>query len=394
VILLGIKLKRTDKTRDFDNLLFFLILTLMGIGLIMVFSASSYYMIVKNKSPYFFLLRQLFFAFLGVVGMLIVSKIDYHKVGVLSPILAMLGIIMLFLVAIPGIGTEINGARRWFDLGFTTFQPSEFMKIAMILALAFSLSQRAQKLSSFWTGMFPYLIMIGIIDVELKMEPHHSAMIIFTAVAIIMLICAGSSFFNYLMVLIPLPILGFFIIKSEGYQADRIKSFFSVDPDVLNKAYQITNSIYAIGSGSWFGKGLGGSIQKNLYIPEPYNDFIFAILAEELGFIGAASVLVIFILLIWRGMKIAMNAPDMLGSLIAAGLTSLLAIQIGANIAVVTKTIPTTGIPLPFFSYGGTSLFFLLLGMGVMLNISRGSVPGYRMTAGKTDLSKKGRNKS
>lgn len=370
--------KRTRKWKDLDFPLLTLVLVLLAIGLLMVFSASSYYAMYRFGDKYMFVAKQAVFALLGVFLMLVASRIDYHFVGKISPVLAIFGILLLGVVLIPGVGWVSNDARRWFNLGFTTVQPSEFMKIALILVLSFSLSQRHNKLKSLWSGLVPYLVMVGIIDAELYFEPHMSAIVIITLISLIILIAAGAKFWHFLLVSVPAVAIGAVLMVMEGYRMDRIMTFLGQNNDPTGDAYQINNSLIAIGSGSLFGRGLGQSLQKNLYIPEPQSDFIFAVLAEELGFIGAVTVLLLFVLLIIRGMRVSMNAPDMLGGLMGVGLTSLFAIEVMLNLAVVTKSIPTTGIPLPFFSSGGTSLLFMMVAMGILLNISRQTVPAFR----------------
>ena len=366
---------KSRRLKDFDFSLLTLVLLLLAIGLLMVFSASAYYAMYRFGNKYEFLFKQALFCVVGVLIMWITSRIDYHFLGKISPVLAVFGMILLGLVLIPGVGYEINGARRWFNLGFTTVQPSEFMKLALILVLSFSLSQRQEKLRSLRTGLIPYLVMVAIIDAELYFQHHMSAIVIVTLISVIILFAAGAKIWHFLLVGIPAGGLLGLLMFMEGYRVDRIMTFFGKNEDLTGDAYQITNSLVAIGSGGLFGKGLGRSLQKNLFIPEPQSDFIYAILAEELGFVGAVSVLLLFVLLLVRGMRIAMNAPDMLGGLMGVGITSLVAIQTLLNVAVVTKTIPTTGIPLPFFSAGGTSLLFLMVAMGILLNISRQTVP-------------------
>jgi len=214
---------------------------------------------------------------------------------------------------------------------------------------------------------------IGVTVGLLYFEPHMSAVILITLVSVVILFCAGARIWHFVMLAIPAGFVGWRLIISEEYRLKRLIAFTDPFKYSSDEGFQIVNSLYAIASGSFFGRGLGRSLQKNLYLPEPHNDFIFAILAEELGFVGAFTVIVLFMLFIWRGIKVAMNAPDMLGSLIAMGITSLVALETIINIAVVTSTIPTTGMPLPFFSYGGTSMVFLLTSIGILLNISRGA---------------------
>lgn len=369
--------RKANNWKDMDYTFFFLVLMLLAVGLLMVFSASSYYGMFRFGNTYEFVLKQALFSVAGIIFMLIFSRIDYHIIGKVSPILAMVGIFLLILVLIPGIGYEINGARRWINLGFTTVQPSEFMKLALILVLSFSLSQRHEKLRSLKTGLIPYLIMVGVIDVSLYFQNHMSAVVIITLLAVVILFAAGAKIHHFLLVGVPASGILAVLIMMEPYRVERVMTFFGNNPDPTGDAYQITNSLVAIGSGGLFGRGFGRGMQKNLFIPEPQSDFIFAVLAEELGFLGSTTVLVLFLFLIYKGMRIAMNSPDMLGSLMGIGISSLVGIQLLLNVAVVTKLIPTTGIPLPFFSAGGTSLLFLMVGMGIMLNISRQTVTRY-----------------
>lgn len=361
------------RKNEYDYWILFTVLVLLSMGTIMVFSASSYSAQFYQNNKYHYLFRQLLWSALGVISMFIFSKLDYHRIAAASPILIIISTVMLTLVIIPGIGYVSNDARRWFNLGFTTFQPSEFTKIAMILFLSFSLSKNSERLKSFTKGLLPYLLIIGLTDALLYFEPHMSAVILITLVSVIILFCAGAKIGHFLAIGIPGIIGGWLLILMMEYRVDRILAFSDPFKYAQDEGFQVVNSLYAIASGNLFGRGLGRSLQKNLYLPEPHNDFIFAILCEELGFIGAMTVILLFMLLIWRGIKAAMNASDMLGSLIAAGITSLVALEAIINIAVVTSTIPTTGMPLPFYSYGGTSTIFLLTSMGILLNVSKGS---------------------
>lgn len=362
------------KKREYDFWILFTVLVMLAMGTVMVFSASSYSADYYFNDKYRFLIRQLLWGTVGVISMLVFSNIDYHRIAASSPILMVISTIMLALVLVPGIGSVINDSRRWFDLKFTTFQPSEFTKMAIILFLSFSLSKNNEKLKYFFRGLLPYLIVVGVTALLLLKEPHMSATILITLVSVVILFCAGARIWHFVLLAVPGGIVGWQLIISEEYRLNRIIAFTDPFKYSTDEGFQVVNSLYAIASGSFFGRGLGRSLQKNLYLPEPHNDFIFAILAEELGFIGAFTVIVLFMLFIWRGIKVAMNAPDMLGSLIAMGITSLVALEAIINIAVVTSTIPTTGMPLPFFSYGGTSMVFLLTSIGILLNISKGAV--------------------
>lgn len=361
------------RKREYDFWILFTVLVMLAMGTVMVFSASSYSADFYFNDKYRFLVRQLLWGSVGIISMFFFSNLDYHRIASFSPVMMIISTIMLGLVLIPGVGTVINDSRRWFDLKFTTFQPSEFTKIAMILFLSFSLSKNSDRLKYFFSGLVPYLIVIGVTVGLLYFEPHMSAVILITLVSVVILFCAGARIWHFVMLAIPAGFVGWRLIISEKYRLKRLIAFTDPFKYSSDEGFQIVNSLYAIASGSFFGRGLGRSLQKNLYLPEPHNDFIFAILAEELGFVGAFTVIVLFMLFIWRGIKVAMNAPDMLGSLIAMGITSLVALETIINIAVVTSTIPTTGMPLPFFSYGGTSMVFLLTSIGILLNISKGA---------------------
>ncbi len=359
------------KKREYDFWLLFTIIVLLTMGTIMVFSASSYHALYYMGNKYHFLIRQLIWGTVGLVAMFLVSNIDYRRIAQFSPLLMIGSIVLLVVVLIPGVGNTVNGATRWFNFGFASFQPSELMKIAIILFFSYSLSKNGDRVGKFWTGLVPYLLIVGVTDVLLFLEPHMSAIILISMVAVIILFFAGAKVWHFVAMVVPLIIPAWILITSDEYRVQRITAFMDPFKYKQGEGYQVVNSLYAIASGSLFGRGLGKSMQKYLYVPEPHNDFIFSILAEELGFIGAITVVILFLLFIWRGIRIAMNAQDKLGSLIAAGLTSLIAIEAILNIAVVTSTVPATGIPLPFFSYGGTSLVFLLISMGILLNISK-----------------------
>jgi cell division protein FtsW len=265
------------------------------------------------------------------------------------------------------VGTEIKGSRRWLG----GFQPSEFAKLAVIIFFSYSLSKRKEKLEYFFKGLVPYLIIIGVFAALLLLEPHLSGTMIIASIAIIILFTAGARIKHFAILSLPTFAGLTAAIAFSPYRLARFLSFLDPLKDPKGDGWQVVNSLFAIGSGGWFGRGLGKSLQKFLYIPEPQNDFIFSILCEELGFVGALVVLLLFLIFIWRGIKIAMNAPDMFGSLLAIGITSLVAVQVIINILVITSLVPVTGMPLPFFSYGGTSLLFMMSAIGILLNISR-----------------------
>jgi len=364
----GNKDSKTEKA-SVDHSLVVIILALLAFGLVMVFSASSasaHY--IQGDATYFFK-RQLLWAVLGLVSMFVVSKIPYKKIYRYANLIFVISIVLLLLVLV--IGRKINGARRWLGIGSAVFQPSEVAKLAIILFLAKRISQKPESVYKFKEGFLTYMVIIVFMAGLVLLEPHMSGAMVIGLVGCAVLFVAGfkGSYFA-LMGSCAVPAVIALAILSP-YRLKRVTSFLHPFEDKLGDSWQIVQSLYAIGSGGLFGLGLGQSRQKFLYIPEPQTDFIFAIICEELGFVGAMLVILLFAVLIWKGIMISRKAPDTFSSLTAAGITALIAIQVVLNIAVVTSSMPVTGIPLPFFSYGGTSLLFLLTEVGILLNISR-----------------------
>jgi cell division protein FtsW len=358
--------------KPFDFLLFIIVLVLLSLGLIMVFSASAPIAEKKYNDIYFFIKKQLRFAVLGMALMLLAANYDYHKYGRKTAIALMVSsIVLLILVLVPGIGVEINGSWRWIYIGSFQFQPSELAKLAIIIFYSYFLSKRKKPLDSFFRDLLPYLFVIGIIALLLLLEPHLSATIIMLALAMIILFAAGAKIRHFAALAAPVCAGLAAVIMFTDYMTLRINSYIDPWSYPKDEGWQTIQSLYAIGSGGLFGRGLGQSLQKFLYVSEPHNDYIFSILAEELGFIGVVTVLLLFLVFIWRGIKIAVHAPDTYGSLLATGVTALIAVQSLFNVAVVTNTVPPTGVSLPFFSSGGTSLVLFMVEAGILLNISR-----------------------
>ena len=357
-----------------DYTLLITVLLLLAMGLIMVLSASSPTALSEGRSSYAYFIRQALFAGIGLVAMAIISKIDYRIYKRFYIVVYILSII--FLAAVLVIGKKINGARRWIYITESlSFQPSEIVKLFMIIFYATILTKNRDDLTNFWKGWIKHLAFLIPIIGLLVIEPHLSASIVIIAICVIMMVLAGCKLWQIIVpgVAIGVPIFAIAIWKIEkfAHAMTRITTFIDPWQDKLGDGWQVIQSLYAIGSGGLFGLGLGQSKQKYLYLPEPQNDFIFSVLAEELGFVGCAFVIILFAILIWRGILTAMKAPDMFGSLMAIGITALIGIQAIINITVVTSSMPATGMPLPFFSYGGTALFILLCEIGVLLNISR-----------------------
>lgn len=354
-----------------DYILLITVLLLLSLGLIMVLSASSPTALSESGNSYTYFIKQGIFAIIGLFLMVIISKIDYRIYKKFYLIGYIVTIVLLILVVL--IGKEVNGAKRWIGVTESlSFQPSEIVKILMIIFYAAILTKNREKLGKFFKGFGLHFLYIVPIAGLLMLEPHFSATMVIIGIVIVMMILAGCKLGQVILsgVVVGVPALIFIVIKAS-YRLKRVTAFLDPWSDKLGDGWQVVQSLYAIGSGGLFGLGLGQSKQKYLYLPEPQNDFIFSVLAEELGFAGCLFVIILFAILIWRGILAAMKAPDMFGSLVAIGITSLIAIQTIINIAVVTSSMPATGMPLPFFSYGGTALLILLCEIGILLNISR-----------------------
>lgn len=363
------KLSTNLKVNKMDYSFLLVVFALLAYGLIMVFSASSATAHYQYGDAYYFIKRQFIWALIGIGIMFIVSRIPYKTIYKYALHIMLVTVVLLLAVLL--IGIEVKGAKRWLGFGPISFQPSEIAKFAIIIFLSRSLSANKEALKTFKTGFMPYVIIIGIVAGLVFLEPHFSGAMVIGLTGVIIVWAAGAKFSHFMaigVVAIPVVIL---MATGADYRADRIATFWDPFKDSTGNGWQIVQSLYAIGSGGFFGLGLGQSRQKFLYLPEPQNDFIFSVICEELGFVGALLVIMLFVILIWKGIKIAINAPDKFSSLVVIGIIGLIAVQAVLNIAVVTSSMPATGMPLPFFSYGGTSLVFILAEMGVVLSISR-----------------------
>ena len=375
------KVKRFSKFLDnrMDYILFITVLILLSLGVIMVLSASAPSALSKTSKSYTYFVRQFAFAVIGIEIMLFISKIDYRFYKKYYWLVYAVSVLVLLLVLIPGLGREVNGATRWIGIpGLGQFQPSEITKIGLIIFYAGYLSDHKSELKDFWRGFVkPLAFLLPPIAILYLVQNHLSVCLVIAAITAVMMLMAGCRLLHFIAAgLVGVAGIVIMLIKgqtseSSSFRWDRIVTFFDPWSDATGTGYQMVQSLYAIGSGGLFGVGLGNSTQKYLYIPEPQNDFIFAIVAEELGFVGCVAIIALFGIFVWRGIVIAMKAPDMFGSLLAVGVTTLVAVQAIINIAVVTASIPTTGMALPFFSYGGTALVILLASVGILLNVSR-----------------------
>ena len=365
---------------QFDFILCITVLLLLAAGIIMVLSASAPSALSTTGNSYTYVSKQLTFAIIGLFVMFFLSKVDYRFYKKYYWQIYFISWIILLLVVVPGLGVSVKGATRWIGFGALQFQPSELTKIGMIIFFAGYLTDHKSELHDFKKGfMLPLCFLIPPIGILFFVQNHLSVSLVICIIVIVIMFMAGcrlKHFFIIGLVGVSLiaGIFGFLQLSgSDNFRLDRISTYFDPWADAQGTGYQTVQSLYAIGSGGMFGLGLGNSKQKYLYIPEPHNDFIFSILSEELGFVGCILVIGLFAVFIWRGVLIAMRTTDMFGSLIAVGITSLVGVQAVINIAVVTATVPTTGMSLPFFSYGGTALLLLLANVGILLNVSRSS---------------------
>ena len=358
------------KLKQSDFILFSSILLITAIGVVMVYSASSYVATFgKLKNPTYFFSRQLIFAIIGIVCMIALQNFDYHRWKKFTPIFMLITVALLIYVLI--FGVEVNGAKRWIDLKFTTFQPSEIAKYMVVFYMAVSIENKGEKIKTFLYGMVPYLLVSGLYAGLVLKEKNLSIASVIMIVTLLVLFVGGAQWKYMVGMVAGIGVLGSIFIYLQPYRKARFLSFLNPWMDQKNTGYQLIQSWLALGSGGVWGVGLGSSRQKCFYIPEPHNDFIFSIIGEELGLIGALVVILLFLVFIWRAIKIAMESRDVYGTMLAIGITSVIAVQAIINIAVVSGSIPVTGVPLPFVSSGGTSLVINLAAIGVLLNISR-----------------------
>ncbi|MDY3031626.1 MAG: putative lipid II flippase FtsW [Clostridia bacterium] len=360
-----------EQPGEIDYTFLVIVILVVAAGLVMLLSASAPAGKTMNDNSYSFFGKQLLFAGIGFVGMWFVSRINYNSYKDLLPKMMGICMILLVLVLFPGLGRKINGSRRWLNTPVVPIQPSEFVKPVIAMCFAYMIEKGKTDLKTI-QGNLPYVGVLLIVVSLMLCETHLSGAIVIAGIAVTVMIAGGTPVKPIIIgaaVLLPLGLIAVRLMSEVRWE--RVVSFLHPFDDMQDSGYQVAQAIYAIGSGKLFGLGLGQSIQKYSYLPEPYNDFIFAIICEELGFVGAVGVMGLFVLLIIRGVRIAVNAPDVYGTLTATGIVAQLAIQTLLNIAVATSSVPNTGVALPFFSYGGTSIMTLLLEMGVLLNISR-----------------------
>ena len=369
-----------------DRLFLCLVLLLLAIGLVMLLSASFPSAYYELGEPTYYFVRQGRFAVLGVIAMLAVSRMDYHLLRKAAKLLLAVSVLLLILVLIPGIGVVRNHARRWISLGgLGTFQPSELAKLAVVVDFSASISCKKDRMTTWKHGIAPYLKVLLPIMFLMSREPHLSGALLILGVGAVLMFVGGISW-KWVGLAAAVGGCGVAALLSGIFPYGRSRIAMWKDPfiDAQETGYQLAQSLLSIGSGGLTGLGLGRGVQKHMYLPEEHNDFIFAIVCEELGLIGASIIMLLFAALILRGYWIALHARDRFGSLLVVGVTTLIGLQTFLNIGVVTGLLPATGISLPFFSYGGTALSIQLVEMGIVLSVSRQTKP-----TGKTDGSVK-----
>ena len=361
-----------QKTKTRNLILISLVSFLCLFGLVMIYSASSYSAEVLHDDKFHFVKKQVFGLLLGVVLFIVAYKFDYHKFNKLRYWVLGISILLLVLVFVPFIGISANGARRWIGFGGLNLQSSEVAKFGFVIFSSCYLSKNYQKTKTF-KGILPVLLAGGIICLLVILEPNMSVTMCIGMVMIVMLIVGGLSLKHLAILAIPALALVILLIMIEPYRLDRLMAFINPWANPKEEGYQLIQSLYSLGAGGVFGVGLFNSRQKYLFLPFSESDFIFAIIGEELGFVGACLILAVYIVIISLGIKIALNSSDRLGTYLASGITSVIAIQLLINIAVVTGSIPPTGIPMPFISAGGTSLSVFMGAIGILCNVGKSS---------------------
>jgi len=367
----GFKIKPNNKFKV-DWILLIVVLILVAFGVLMVYSASYYSAELTYGDGKFFMKKQIYGAIIGLVGMVAMYFINFEHLKKIRWWAIGVSIILLALVFVPHIGVKVYGARRWINLGFFTLQPSEIAKFSFIIFASASLSKAKHKVKEF-KGIFPTIIIGAIICLLIILEPNMSITICVGVTLVTMLFVGGASFKHFLFLAIPVLILIPLLIILEPYRLRRLVAFLDPFASASNEGFQLVQSLYGIGSGGLFGVGLFNSRQKYLFLPFAESDFIFSIIAEEFGFIGCLMLIILFLIVIIRGIIIARNAPTRFGCYLVSGIITIIAIQLIVNIAVVTGSIPPTGLPLPFISAGSTSLLVFMSAIGVVLNVDRQS---------------------
>lgn len=358
------------RTLKSDPVLFLATVTLVGLSIIMVWSASAVVAMEKYQQPYMFLTKQMMWSGLGLTAMMTGASLDYHLFKEERVIWAGLGLVAVCLIAVL-FSPPVNNARRWFSVGGLGIQPSELAKLVAIFFIAMMLDRRMHRINEVGYALLPIGLVVGFLVALILLEPDFGTSMSLALIAGVMVFGAGLSYLYVLgasALMIPVGVL---VMFGAAYRRARLTAFMDPWADPQGTGFQLIQSLIAVGTGGITGRGLMQGVQKMFFLPEPHSDFIYAVISEELGLIGATAVLICFCVITWRGLRVASNAPDTFGAFLALGLTTMISVQALVNISVVLGLLPTKGIPLPFVSAGGSSLIINLLGMGVLLNVSR-----------------------
>ncbi len=354
----------------YDKVLFTATLLLVCVSIVMVYSASAVVAMDRFQQPYYFLTKQALWTVLGLAGLALAMRVDYRTYRNEMFVWGLLAFVGLMLAAVL-FTAEVNGTRRWFNLGGLGIQPSELAKIAAVLFTAMTLERRLHRIDDLSYSLLPIGIVIGGMTLLIMLEPDFGTSITLLAIVAALIFAAGLHYKYFVgSVLVALPAL-YLVLVAAPYRRRRLLAFWDPWADPLGAGFQIIQSEIAVGTGGLFGRGLMAGIQKLYYLPEPHTDFIYAVIGEEVGLLGTSGVLICFCLIAWRGLRISMRAEDTFGSLVALGLTTMIAVQAFINMSMVLGLLPTKGIPLPLVSNGGSSLIVTLVGMGILLNISQ-----------------------
>ena len=353
-----------------DIILLLVTLILVTVGTAMIYSSSSIIALEKFKDGQYFLKKQLFFVFIGLTSMIIMTRIPYTQLRKWAYPGMLLSFLLLSMLLIPHLGMKRGGATRWLNLGGFSFQVTEMVKITIVIFLAHLLTRKAHQLKDFSKGVLVPLVITSIIILLILLEPDFGTAVIIATILLLMLCIAGSQMKHLLFLIAAFIPVGVLLIFYKGYRLTRLTAFLDPWKDADNTGFQIIQSLLSFGSGGTFGVGIGDGMQKLFYLPEPHTDFILSIIAEESGFIGVAIVIVMFAIFAFRGFMIALKAPDLFGTLLASGLTMVIALEAFINIAGVMGLIPLKGLVLPFLSYGGTAFIMTMTAVGILLNIS------------------------
>ncbi|MGD2271153.1 MAG: putative lipid II flippase FtsW [Desulfobacterales bacterium] len=354
----------------YDVTLLFPVLFLVGVGIVMVYSASSALALKKFGSGYFFLKKQTLFALTGTVALVVCRHFPYRWYRSLTYPILFMAIAFLCAIHISGFGYAAGGSSRWLRLGDFTFQPSEFARFALVLYLAYSLDKKHAQIKEFSIGFLPHILVLGIFILLIFIQPDFGSVVIFAALTWIMMFVGGVRPAHLLSSLVLLLPVGYLVMMNAEYRLKRILSFLNPWQYPAEEGYQIIHSLMAFGTGGIWGTGVGKGYQKLFYLPEPHTDFIFSVIGEELGLIGVLTILFLYIVILGRGIRIARNAGDSFGSLLATGLTLAITLQVCVNMGVTLGLLPTKGLTLPFLSYGGTSLLVNMASIGILMNIA------------------------